>query len=178
MAIADLDPQGSSLDWLEARRDYTGIPGIQGIDGAREAVRVAPGTDFLVMDAPAGTHGPEIGALLRRVQTLVMPVLPSPIDMRAARRFLEELLGTGRISRGSTRIGIVANRVREHTVVYHHLEEFLGHLDLPVVDGHRQHAANLPVSWPPDTISTAFSGQTCRQLSHRVHRCMSTACLR
>ena len=31
VALADLDPQGSSMDWLEAREGYDGIPDIQGI---------------------------------------------------------------------------------------------------------------------------------------------------
>ena len=131
VAITDLDPQRSSLDWLEARQDYTGIPEIQGIDGITQAARPAKGTDFLVYDVPAATHGKAVSDLLRRVETILLPVLPSPIDMRAARRFLEELLASGRVSRGRTRIGIVANRVREHTVIYHRLEEFLGHLELP-----------------------------------------------
>ena len=141
VAIADLDPQRSSLDWLDARRDYTGIPDIQGIDGAGKAVRPPRGTDFLVYDVPAATHGRAVTDLLRRVETILLPVLPSPIDIRAARRFLEELLSSGRVSTGRTRIGIVANRVREHTVIYHRLEEFLGHLGLPVL-GHLRESQN------------------------------------
>jgi chromosome partitioning protein len=131
VAIMDLDPQRSSLDWLEARQGYTGIPEIQGIDGTAQAVRPPRGTDVLVYDVPAATHGRTVTDLLRRVETILLPVLPSPIDMRAARRFLEELLASGRVSKGRTRIGIVANRVREQTVIYHRLEEFLGHLELP-----------------------------------------------
>jgi chromosome partitioning protein len=141
VAIADLDPQGSSLDWLGARRDYTGIPEIAGIDASQGAVRAPTGTDILIMDAPAATHGAGITDLLRRVETIVMPVMPSPIDMRAARRFLEELLGSGRVSRGRTKIGILANRVREQTLIYRHLEEFLGHLGLPVL-GHLRESQN------------------------------------
>ncbi len=141
VVIVDLDPQGSSLDWLAARRDYTGIPEIRGVDGTQGPVRAPAGTDVLIMDAPAATHGAQITELLRRVETLLMPVLPSPIDMRAARRFLDELLGSGRVSRGRTRIGIVANRVREQTQIYRHLEEFLGHLDLAVL-GHLRESQN------------------------------------
>jgi chromosome partitioning protein len=131
VALADFDAQGSSLDWLEARRSYSGIPEILGIDAAHQPLQPPRGIDTLVMDAPAGTHGKAINQMLRRVQSLIIPVLPSPIDMRACSRFLEELLSSGRVSRQQTRLAIVANRVRENTRIYHQLEQYLGHLDIP-----------------------------------------------
>jgi chromosome partitioning protein len=131
VALADYDPQKSSLDWLEARKSYEGIPDIEGIDALAGPVRPEKGTDMLIMDAPAGTHGKEINKMLLRVDTLILPVLPSPIDMRACNRFLEELLASGRVSKNQTKIGIVANRVKEQTRIYHDLEEYLGHLKIP-----------------------------------------------
>lgn len=131
VALADFDPQGSSLDWLEARKDYDGIPQIQGIDASKEPPTPAKGTQYLIMDAPAGTHGKTINQMLKKVDSLVIPVLPSPIDMRACKRFLEELLSSGRISRHQTRIALVANRAKENTIIYRQLEAFLQTLDIP-----------------------------------------------
>jgi len=131
VALADFDRQRSSLDWLQARRSYEGIPEIQGIDATESPLRPAKNTDLLIMDAPAGTHGKVINSLLRRVDTAIVPVLPSAIDMRACSRFLEELLASGKVSREQTKIAILANRVRENTLVYHQLEEYLGHLEIP-----------------------------------------------
>jgi len=131
VALADFDRQRSSLDWLQARRSYEGIPEIQGIDATESPLRPAKNTDLLIMDAPAGTHGKVINSLLRRVDTAIVPVLPSAIDMLACSRFLEELLASGKVSREQTKIAILANRVRENTLVYHQLEEYLGHLEIP-----------------------------------------------
>jgi chromosome partitioning protein len=131
VALADYDPQKSSLDWLDARKSYEGIPDIEGVDALAGPLRPTKGTDMLIMDAPAGTHGKDINKMLLRVDTLILPVLPSPIDMRACNRFLEELLASGRVSKNQTRIGIVANRVKEQTRIYHDLEEYLGHLKIP-----------------------------------------------
>ncbi len=133
VALADFDPQGSSLDWLKARQGYEGIPDIEGIDATAGPVSPARGTDFLIMDAPAAIHGKEINAMLRRVQSLIIPVLPSPIDMRACSRFLDELLVSGRVSKQQTKIAIVANRVWERTKIYSQLEEYLGHQKIPVL---------------------------------------------
>ena len=133
VAIVDLDPQRSSLDWLEARDDYDGIPAISGIDAVNGDARPERGTDVAFLDAPAGTYGSELTPLLRRADTLLVPVLPSPIDMRAATRFIEDLLHSGRVSRGQTRIALIANRVREQTRIYRALEDFLGRFDIPLL---------------------------------------------
>ncbi len=133
VALADFDPQGSSLDWLQARRSYEGIPEIEGIDAVNGPCRPAKGTDYLIMDVPAAIHGKEINTKLGRVQSLILPVLPSPIDMRACSRFLQELLNSGRISKKQTRAALVANRVRENTLIYKELEQYLGHLKVPVL---------------------------------------------
>jgi len=132
VALADHDPQYSSLDWLAAREDYEGIPFIEGVDGTAGA-RAARNTEILVIDAPARTAGPELTALLRRTDALLVPVLPSPIDMRAVARFLEELFRSRRISRGQTRVALVENRVRENTRIYHVLEDFLRRFEVPVL---------------------------------------------
>lgn len=135
VTLADFDPQGSTLDWPKAREDYDGIPSIQGIDATREAITAAKARtiDHLIMDAPAGTHGKVINSLLRRVDSLIIPLLPSPIDIRACKRFLEELMNSGRVSRKQTRIAIVVNRARENTLIYKQLDEYLGHLEIPVL---------------------------------------------
>ncbi len=133
VALADFDPQGSSLDWLAARDDYEGIPEIQSIDAYNRQLRPHRGTEHLVMDVPAAVHGKEIDHLLRRVETLIVPVLPSPIDIRAAARFLEELLHSGRVRREHTRVAVVANRVREKTHAFRLLEAFLEPLAVPCI---------------------------------------------
>jgi len=138
VALADYDPQGSSLDWLQARKDYDGVPEIEAIDATSAPVKPAKGTDFLILDAPAGTHGSTINEMLKRVDTLLVPVLPSARAKRACERFLKELLASGRVSRKMTRIGLVANRVRENTVAYGQLMTFLQQLNIPVLSHLRE----------------------------------------
>jgi chromosome partitioning protein len=133
VAIMDFDPQNSSLDWLAAREDYDGVPVIEGVDAANGDARAARGTDVALLDAPSGLYGSGVTQLLRRADVLLVPVLASPIDMRAATRFIGDLLKSGRISRGQTRIGLVANRVRENTRIYHALEDFLSAYDIPLL---------------------------------------------
>lgn len=133
VAIMDYDPQRSSLDWLDARNDYEGVPVIEGVNASADAARAGRGTDVAILDAPSGVHGTDMSQLLRRADALLVPMLPSPIDMRAATRFIEALLSSGRISRGQTRIALIANRVRENTRIFHQLEGFLSEYDIPLL---------------------------------------------
>jgi chromosome partitioning protein len=131
VALADLDAQRSSLEWLDARGEDW--PEVAGVDGCNGSLRVPRGRDLLVLDAPAATHGKELAALVRRTETVLIPVLPSPMDMRACAHFIAELLTVGKVSRRQTKVAVVANRVRENTLVYHSLEAFLRKLHIPLV---------------------------------------------
>ncbi len=131
VSLVDHDPQASSLEWLAARPDDAAP--ITGVDATAEGARIPRGTEIAIHDAPAGIKGRELTALVRRAETLIIPVLPSPIDIRAASRFIGELLTVGKVSRKQTRLAVVANRVREHTLVYQRLEKFLNSLKIPFV---------------------------------------------
>ncbi|HEY5790413.1 MAG TPA: ParA family protein [Gammaproteobacteria bacterium] len=133
VVLADCDPQASSLAWLSARPgDRPAIHGLPGWEPGQ--VPAAPGRcDVLILDAPAGVSGKPLKQLVKSVQTLLVPVLPSPIDIRAAARFIAELLALGRVERGKVRVGVVANRVREQTLIYQALGQFLRSLQVPFV---------------------------------------------
>lgn len=131
VALADYDRQGSSMAWLEARGEEW--PEIQGIAAWKEPVRVPRETDVVIMDAPARVHGKELTQLVSKAQTILFPVLPSPIDMRAATDYMEELKSVSRVARGEVKIGVIANRVREHTIIFSELYDFIKKLKVPYI---------------------------------------------
>jgi chromosome partitioning protein len=137
VAIADYDPQRTSLDWLELRPDD--LPKIQGVPAYDEGVRGVPrDTEVLVIDAPARTHGSEMNELVRRAETILVPVMPSPIDMKASAHFMAELLDLGRVQREQAKLAVVANRVRENTLMFDELDKYLGKLKVPYLTSLRQ----------------------------------------
>ncbi len=131
VVLADYDPQESSLAWLEARDENR--PLITGIAAYKEPLRVAKDTDYLIIDAPARVHGKELTQIIRKAETVIFPVLPSPIDMRAATKYMEELKKNGRVSRKEVKIGVVANRVRENTIIFSELYDFIKKMKLPYI---------------------------------------------
>lgn len=131
VALGDMDPQQSATDWLEQRpEDY---PGIIAATPHRGQLRAPAEADTLVLDTPAAVHGHELGNIVRRSQTILVPVLPSPVDMRAAWRFLNHLLELKPVKKHEVRVGLVANRVRPHTIIYRELTGFLEDFRVPVV---------------------------------------------
>ncbi len=131
VVLADFDPQGSSMAWLKVRDEKW--PYINGIAAWQEPLRPPKDTDIVIMDTPARVKGKELTNLVRRVETIIVPVLPSPIDIRAAADFMKELLTTGKVSRKETKVAVIANRVRENTLIYHSLQAFLKSLKIPFV---------------------------------------------
>ena len=83
------------------------------------------------MDAPSGVSGLQLADLVQGVNIILVPVLPSPIDIHAAARFIHELLLRGKVRSRPIRLGIIANRVRKKTRVYRNLQRFLASLCLP-----------------------------------------------
>ncbi|MCH8117348.1 MAG: AAA family ATPase [Proteobacteria bacterium] len=137
VALADYDSQRSSLDWLE-RRDGN-RPEIIGIAAYEEGLRYVPrGADVVVIDAPARSHGRELTDLVRHAETIVVPVLPSPIDMQATATFLEELKSVGKVHRKQAKIATVANRVRDNTLIWDDLDEYLTKTRVPYVAAFRE----------------------------------------
>jgi chromosome partitioning protein len=124
VALADYDPQRSSLDWLDRRPENRAkIAGVAAYEGGLR--RVPRTADFVISDAPARSHGAELTDLVKHAETIVVPVLPSTIDMQATTKFLEELKNLGKVERKQAKIGTVANRVRDNTLIFDELDEYL-----------------------------------------------------
>ncbi|HEY4367990.1 MAG TPA: ParA family protein [Steroidobacteraceae bacterium] len=137
VALADYDPQRTSLDWLAMRS--ADLPVITGIAAADEGLRGAPrDTEILVIDAPARTHGSEMNELVRRAETILIPVMPSPIDIKASGHFMAELLELGKVQREQARLAVVANRVRENTLMFDELDQYLSKFKIPYLAALRQ----------------------------------------
>lgn len=131
--LVDFDPQQSCLHWIEARNKtgkYAGITGLSGLSGTLD---IPDGTERIIFDAPARSVTNKVALLVKQADAVIIPVLPSPIDMRAARDFVSELIKKGRLKQQKHLVGLVANRVRGNTNIYSQLEDFLIDTDLPFV---------------------------------------------
>lgn len=136
VALADHDPQRSSLDWLKCRP--SGCSSITPI-AAFNKVSVSDTFDVVIHDMPAASDLDMIlGAVTGRAKLLI-PILPSPTDIKAGVRFLMSLNREGwntRSTGGESQqvdIGLVANRVRTNTNYFKVLVEFLEQVNMPLI---------------------------------------------
>jgi len=137
VALADYDPQRTSLDWIERRPDNR--PEIVGVAAFEDGLRHVPrSADIVVSDAPARSHGPELTDLVKHAETIVVPVLPSTIDMQATTTFLKELQSVGKVERKGAKIGVLANRVRNNTLIFDDLDEYLTKARVPYIAALRE----------------------------------------
>ena len=129
VTLADCDPQGSSKDWLSVRPDiYSAINGIVVND---DRLKIPRNSEVLIIDTPAAVAEKRLSKYLRKAQSLIMPIIASPIDIRAAEKFLEELLSFKGTINNKIKIATVANRVREDTLIAAKLEYYLDNVKLP-----------------------------------------------
>lgn len=114
-AILDADRQRSSTRWCEKRAgiDSAVLP----LDCTRRGWEktLPSGLHTLVIDAPAGAMGDDLEPFLDRADAVIVPVLPSTIDLEATVPFLNTLVAHKRVNKGKLPVGIVANRLKPHT---------------------------------------------------------------
>ena len=114
-AILDADRQKSATHWCEKRAhlDTAVLP----LDGTRRGWEksLPEGIQRLVVDAPAGAMGDDLTAFLDRADAVIVPVLPSAIDLEATVPFLNTLVAHPRVKKGKLPVGILANRLKPWT---------------------------------------------------------------
>ncbi|PZO09905.1 MAG: CMP-binding protein [Lysobacteraceae bacterium] len=114
-AILDADKQKSATHWCEKRAhlDTAVLP----LDGPRRGWEksLPEGIQRLVVDAPAGAMGEDLTAFLDRADAVIVPVLPSAIDLEATVPFLNTLVAHPRVKKGKLPVGILANRLKPWT---------------------------------------------------------------
>jgi chromosome partitioning protein len=133
--LMDYDPQASSLTWLRSRPEQA--PRIHAANGAPEKfgrlrsfeMFVPPQTQQLIIDAPAGASGLLLHEMLERAHCVIVPVVPSVIDIRATESFIKDLFAAPRVRLGEVRVGIIANKVRPSMPAYQPLLRFLASLE-------------------------------------------------
>jgi chromosome partitioning protein len=137
--LMDYDPQGSSLRWVKKRQ--AAQPPIHVIAAFQKdsrttrafQLRIPDNTTHVIVDTPAAVDPRTLPEVTREAHKILVPVLPSDIDIHACSRIIRDLLLIAKIRREDDRIGVIANRVRRNTLTYQSLIRFLHTLRIPIV---------------------------------------------
>lgn len=134
--LVDADPQGSASHWLTTRRkDLPEVFGVKIDHNSRTTRsfqwRAPKSTRWLVTDAPPGLSGEALDEMIQNHDLILVPVLPSDIDIRASARFIGELLLSRKMRLQRRPIAVIANRVKQQTTAWERLQKFLLSLNIP-----------------------------------------------
>ena len=135
----DFDPQGSSTAWLDRRPGN--LPPIHGIAAFKKSMhatrswqlRVPSDTVDLIVDSPAGMQHDDLREVTRDATSILVPVLPSSLDIHAASRCIADLLLVAKIDRRDRKLAVIANRTRKNTKSFAQLMRFLDSLGIPII---------------------------------------------
>ena len=137
--LSDNDPQGSSTRWLKNRKpEQALIHGVATFERNSRMtrawqMRVPPDAGHIVVDTPAAVPAQDMPDMTKNADVIIVPVLPSDIDIHACSKCIADLLLIAKVRRNENRIGVVANRVKRNTVIYQSLMRFLETLRIPVI---------------------------------------------
>jgi chromosome partitioning protein len=137
--LMDMDAQGSSTHWLSKRSQeqmlISGIAAYERNTGLTRsfATRLPLDTQRLVVDTPAAVEPQKLPDITRNATAVLVPVLPSDIDIHAAAKCISNLLLIAKLRREDQRIAVIANRVKKQTLIYKSLMKFLENLQIPVI---------------------------------------------
>lgn len=137
--LIDNDPQGSSIRWLKKRSPEQ--PLIHGTAAYERnsrvtrawQMRVPADAQHVVVDTPAAVPPQDLPEMTKNADAIIVPVLPSDIDIHACSKCIADLLLIAKVKRNEHRIGVIANRVKRNTLIYQSLMRFLVTLRIPVI---------------------------------------------
>ena len=132
--LVDADPQHSSTRWAERRAELESA--VLPIDASTKRnwrASLPEDADRVVIDAPAGSMAGDLEQFLEHVGAIVVPVLPSALDIEATVGFLNSLSKVPRVHKRKLPVGLVVNRSKPWTNTSQQAVEMLKTWPYPVV---------------------------------------------
>ena len=131
--LVDTDRQQSSQRWCAKRADM--VTPVLPLDGTRRrwSERIPDGAQRVIIDVPAGIAADELERYTDQLDAIVVPVLPSVIDLEASASFLADLSELKAVKKGKLPVALVANRLKPWTNSSQIAVEAMRQLPVPLV---------------------------------------------
>lgn len=133
--VVDADPQGSATLWahnVDARRRFPAEV-VAGPHATEQTLsRLGGRCDFIVVDCPPAAGSPIARLVATQADALLIPVLPSPMDLWASTR-IEDTVMRARQQNPRLRAYIVLNQIESRNAMSRAMGTALAELAVPVL---------------------------------------------
>lgn len=144
--LIDADPQGSSLDWNNAREGESKVHiiGLPRPNIHKEIKKIGKGYEYIIIDTPP--HSSEIvrSAMLAS-DLVIIPVQPSPYDIWSASETVK-LANEASVFKETLKAVFVINRKIVNTSIGNAVTQALSEYELPVLKSHICQRIGFPES--------------------------------
>lgn len=113
--LVDADKQQSATRWCEKRAHLE--TAVLPIDGTVKnwQKQIPENAQVVIIDAPAGAMGDDLDPYIELADAVLVPVLPSIIDIEATVPFLNSMAKNVRVKKKKLPIALVSNRLKPWT---------------------------------------------------------------
>ena len=133
--VVDADPQRSATMWIELSDSLKGFPAkvVPAEDEIKkQIIQLQTEFDYIVVDCPPEIKSNSTMSAIEISQVLLIPLLPSPMDLWASTR-IEELIK--RVQRANPTISafVVLNQIEPRSAMSRGMDDALQEINIPVL---------------------------------------------
>ncbi len=132
--LVDADPQRSISQWIAMSDVNSGLPPVihLGADPLATIEELSRAYRYVVVDCPPAIHTDAVVTIMRSVQIVLIPVLPSPIDLWASVEMMR-VVSEAKRRNSELRACLVLNQVESRNALSRAMSEALSELDMPLL---------------------------------------------
>lgn len=133
--VIDADPQGSASQWSSLASEKKPFPvSVISVGGnlTHEVQRFSHDYDFVVIDCPPTLETEHAKKAMMSADTILIPVLPSPLDLWASVRLTETIEQIKQVKRDLNAY-LIVNQLEPRSALSRAMQEALAEFDIPAL---------------------------------------------
>ncbi len=140
--LVDADPQRSITQWVGISGDKSALPMVAQLEGNATDIlnKLANSHRYVVVDCPPTVNSEAVTVIMRVAQIVLIPVLPSPIDLWASVD-MAATINMAKKSNPGLSAYLVLNQLESRNALSREMREAVAEFDVPVLAAGMQRRA-------------------------------------
>lgn len=140
--LVDADPQRSITQWVSMGGGSSGLPRVAQLVGNPTAIlgKLTRSYRYVIVDCPPTVQGEMVAIIMRMAHQVLIPVLPSPLDLWASVDMAVAVNEAKKCNPGLS-VYLVLNQVETRNALSRDMREAVSEFDVPVLVSSMQRRA-------------------------------------